>query len=348
MDNGHHNCRDYYLDVPSAAQNVLAERALRKTRPSLPSRASSQPSPLNSPVRRPDPFPFLRLPLELRRQVYSELLPRTEVQVESGRPAFFNTITAQRIPPTHHNLSPEVLQALHAQQKAASSSSTTRAGSRNTIWRRGQTSLLSVSRQVHDECAELLYGEAIFVIFVTYDNITFRFRWLNSLNGLTPSRTYEFLDLVPPRYMRLIKRLDVTVDHVDSYTGMIKFNVGGKGLTHGLEMQVARLVKALEPPGNSPNCDVESGKGKRTEQRSGQRHEGLKRISVKLLNGNDHLDAEKRTKVKARESNIRGATEVQTVLDPLAKLKGLVSVELTGAVTEEFAAMLRGKMTEAR
>ena len=46
------------------------------------------------------------------------------------------------------------------------------------LWTPGQTSLLCVSRLVHDECAALIYGNNPFVLIVEYDSITF---WYLSL-----------------------------------------------------------------------------------------------------------------------------------------------------------------------
>lgn len=317
MDAGHHNCRDYHLKPedtsskpysPPTTASILASRAARIR--------VSQKSPLNDTSRKEPPFPFLQLPLEIRRQVYHYLLPRTEVQNET-RQLFENLISANRIPPTHTNLPPDVLKQLLAKY----TTTTPGPAKDKVIWRRGQTSLLAVCHQLHAECAHLLYGENTFVVFVTYDKITFRFRWFLPW-GLCPNTTPDFLDLIPPKYLKLIKRLIVTVDHVDSYTGEIKYNVGGKGLTHGLRSQVAKLTQALTSIDNE--------------------EQGLRRLTLRLHNGNDHLDAEKRNAIKAKEPSIRGVEEVQTVLEPLQALKGLVHLDVTGSVTDDFVEQLRG------
>lgn len=328
MDAGHHNCRDYYIKpedalskprTPVSTASILAARATRV----------SQKSPLNGPSHRLPTFPFLKLPLELRRHVYSYLLPCTQ---ERNTGQIFSKITAKRLPPTHTNLSPDVLEQLLAKQPSTSIAT----GKDSITWRRGQTSLLAVCQQIHHECAELLYGDNTFVIFVAYDSITFRFRWLLP-NGLSPNRTYDFLELIPSKYLKLVKRVIVTVDHVDSYTGQIKYNVGGKGLTHGLRGQVARLIEALNVTPMIRMSDEE----RLLKDRNGKG--GRKRLIVNLLNGNDHLDAEKRSMVKARDASIRGVQEVQTVLEPLMELKGLANLEITGAVTEEFVKQIKAK-----
>lgn len=348
MDLGHHNCRDYYFLKPTSADEAQAQAQAQAAPASIPtasilairaaSKTPSQKSPLNGPSRRPSAFRFLHLPYELRQHVYSYLLPSTDEHTDTRH--LLQSISAKRTPPTHTNLTPVALQALlqqqlqkqQQQQQQSATSVSPGSTSRNIIWRRGNTSLLAVCKQLHAECAALLYGENTFVIFVAYDTITFRFRWLLP-NGLTPSRTYEFLDLVPPRYLKLIRRLLVTVDHVDSYTGMIKYNVGGKGLAFGLQGQMRTLVTAFLTPESPQNPGAKT-----------RNSHNVKRISVKLLNGNDHLDTEKRNVVKARETSIRGVDQVQTVLEPLNELRDVVQVEITGAVTDEYAHYLTGAM----
>jgi hypothetical protein len=42
-----------------------------------------------------------------------------------------------------------------------------------------------------------------------------------------------------------MKKFSVTVKHVDSYTGMVKYNFGGKGLTKGVKDNVERFCGIL-------------------------------------------------------------------------------------------------------
>ncbi|KAL1642113.1 hypothetical protein SLS58_005704 [Diplodia intermedia] len=149
----------------------------------------------------PAASPFLRLPAELRVQIYGYLLPSTA-----------------RVPYKHdHGL----------------------------IWLRGCTSLLATNRQISEECLELLYGQNIFVIEVSYNRIDFRFRWLLPASGLTPNTSYSFLDHFSQRNLQRIRKYLLHVELVDSYTGMIKYNCGGSGLYAGLREQVRRLVEVL-------------------------------------------------------------------------------------------------------
>lgn len=161
------------------------------------------------------------------------------------------------------------------------------------------------------------------MLFVTFERITFRFRWL-SLNGLAPSRSFDFLELLPERYMQRIKRIVVHVDHVDSYTGMIKFNVGGKGLTHGLRIQVQRLVNALKPADSDH------------ERR-------LSKISIRISNGNAVLDTIKSDDVRKREG-IKVAEDIKDMLEPFKQLYDVREASVSGAITDELAQELEDRM----
>jgi hypothetical protein len=200
-------------------------------------------------------------------------------------------------------------------------------GHSHVVWQRGNIHLMAVCRQLHDECAELLYGCNTFLLFVTFAGITFRFSWLLP-SGLAPTRRYDFLELLPEKYLPLIKRVVVNVDHVDSYTGMIKFNVSGKGLTHGLRKQVRRLVNALQSTGD-PTDDV----GKR-----------MAKISIRVSNGNAFLDQVKSEIVRQREGTIRISEDLEIMLEPFLDLRGVREVQISGAVTDKFAANLKEKM----
>lgn len=293
MDIGHHNCRDYHIS-PEAVYDILNKR--------LGSTCLSVDHGTRRAAKAPASFAFLHLPLELRQQIYNYLLPSADNQSVRSLGA------GQLRPPLDQVLGPSSL-----------------------IWSRGQTSLLCVCHQVHDECAALLYGNNQFVILVSYDSISFRYRWLLQ-SGLAPSGHFEFLELVPPRYIRLLKHLVVYVDHVDSYTGMIKYNVGGKGLTHKLSGQVQKLVDALRAVNHEDDTNgIESSR--------------LNSLRIKVSNGNDHLNREKRSIVRNRESEIRGVQEVQTVLSPFSDMRGIIKVEFEGAVTSSYADYLRKSMT---
>jgi hypothetical protein len=122
----------------------------------------------------------------------------------------------------------------------------------------------------------------------------------------------------------LVRKVVVTVDVVDKYTGMIKFNVGGSGLVYGLKLQVAKLVKALK---------------------KAEREEGLRRLTVRLQNGNEGVpEGEKRGVGRAKERDVRSIDEVQGVLEPLKELSGLREVILCGAITDAYKEDLKKSM----
>ncbi|PNS15542.1 hypothetical protein CAC42_801 [Sphaceloma murrayae] len=288
MDTGHYNCRDYYVSGNSPSTSKVAAI--------IQSRNRSNASPMNQKIKRAKPFAFLRLPLELRQKVYSYLLPSakareaTSIGLPFGRGDAESRFQSRKQP---------------------------------IIWEKGATNMLCVCRQIHDEYAAIMYGNSVFLIFVKYSSITFRYQWLLP-SGLTPTSDMELLDAFPIKYLELIRQVHVSVDHPDSYTGMIKYNVGGKGLTYGVRKQVEKLAEVFKPRKCSPA--------------------GLNLVQIDLSNGNEHLDCEKRGIVRARE-RVQGTEDVQKVLEPLKELRGITSVKISGAVTEAFAADLSEQMT---
>lgn len=151
--------------------------------------------------------PFLRLPLELRQQIYSHLLPRT------------------------------IQDASHSSSNGSSDSS-------RIIWVRGNIEILRVCQQICHECLNSIYGTNTFSIRITYAAILFNYTWLLP-SGLAPSRPYSLLDHFSQQNLLRIRRFKIDVLQVDSYMGMIKYNCGGRGLVDGLRGQVGRFVDAV-------------------------------------------------------------------------------------------------------
>lgn len=309
-DIGHHNCRDYYhpLPLPATTHTTPPALSMTQTTAEILRLHSTQKSPLNQkPIK--CSFPFLRLPYELRRKIYSYLLPHTETKSSAGSLVSDSTGTSNAASSAHK---------IHlASLPSAKYTANT------TLWHRGQTSLLAVCKQLHSECSALLYGENVFVLWVSYDAIQFRFRWVLA-SGLAPSCTFDFLTLVKGGYLGLVKRVVVTVDVVDEYTGMIKFNVGGSGLVYGLKLQVRKLVRAMK---------------------EAEGDEGLRKLTVRLQNGSDGVpEGEKRGTGKTREREVRSIEEVQGVLEPLRQFNGLRELVLCGAITNTYKEELKKSM----
>ncbi|KAI9874679.1 MAG: hypothetical protein M1830_009421 [Pleopsidium flavum] len=117
--------------------------------------------------------------------------------------------------------------------------------SKGIVWRRGNVAILAVNKQLYEEALKILYGNSTFVVDVDWDAISFKYQWLLP-SGLVPSRTMRFPDDIAARNVPLIKRLHIRVHHVDSYTGMVKYNYGGHGLTDGLKSRVEDLCRVLK------------------------------------------------------------------------------------------------------
>lgn len=330
MDQGHYNCRDYYISphfAPTTVAKTIHTRSpLLFRHESFDELEQRSRSPLKA-----SRFPFLRLPLEIRQEIYSYLLPRT---IEHTKPN----------PLAQHARNFSAVKKRSARGMIVPQSEPGFSRAAHIVWQRGNIRLLSVCRQMHDECAELLYGNSTFLLFVTYLGISFRFNWL-LLSGMAPQRKYDFLELLPAKYMALVKRVVVNVDHVDSYTGMIKFNVSGKGLTHGLRKQVQRLVNVLRPAAFAvPEVADEDDEGW-SEIRS-KRDRRLAKVHIRVSNGNAVLDQIKSEVVRKREGGIRVNEDLEEMLEPFGELRGVREVEITGAVTDTFAESLRKTMMD--
>lgn len=316
MDQGHYNCRDYYITPHFSPTTIVSETQ----RPQMERHESwdELEERSRSPASQKPKFPLLELPLELRQQILRYLLPRTQEFRDSG------------------SLGEHARNFSAVKKRGAKGmiipSSANASGVSNVVWQRGNIHVLGVCKQLHDECAELLYSTNTFLLFVTYGGISFRFRWLLP-SGLAPSRSYNFIKLLPERYLHLIKRVVVHVDHVDSYTGMIKFNVDGNGLTHGLRKQVQSLVEALQASNNSDAI---------ADDRR------LAKVYIRVSNGNAVLDALKSSVVREREIGVMVSEDIEKMLEPFGQLRGVQQVSVVGAVTESYARRLQARMTSKR
>lgn len=157
--------------------------------------------------------PLLRLPIECRRLIYHYILPHT-----SFFDPRFQRGDDTKLEHSEYNLTfvRETLgNGIWKMQKTLPRSD--RELGNDLVWKRGCTSLLATNHQVHEECADLIYGSNVFVIDVTFDTIRFRQRW-RTANNLTPSRDYSFLDHFSQRNLMRIKNYIINVEHVDDCT----------------------------------------------------------------------------------------------------------------------------------
>jgi hypothetical protein len=156
---------------------------------------------------------------------------------------------------------------------------------------------------------------------VKFDTINFRHRW-RSANGLCPNRNYAFLENFSQRNLLRIKKYVISVESVDDYTGMIKYNCQGRGLSAGMRTKVKELVEQLA----AVEC--------------------LHQVQVHLIDG-----AISRVKFPSGrvhpvldEANY---AQTQTVLEPFRALRGVRRVAVSG-VSEEYAEDLTRSMTAQR
>ncbi|OCK82811.1 hypothetical protein K432DRAFT_380061 [Lepidopterella palustris CBS 459.81] len=259
---------------------------------------------------------FFRLPIELRQLIYSYILPATT--------HFENHIHSSTQEPekSEYNLTfvRETLgDGIWRVQRTVPK--TDREAGNDIVWKRGWIGILAVNHQIHEECVDLVYGDNTFVVDVAYDSIKFRYRWLLPSN-LTPSRSYSFLDHFSQRNLLRIKNYVINVEHVDSYTGMIKYNCGGRGLTAGIRQQVQNLVDLLSmvPYLHRVHVHLIDGAISRVRFPSGRVH---------------------------RVQDEKNCATAQTVLDPFLRLYGVRRAVVTG-VTPDYATSLEGQMTSNR
>jgi hypothetical protein len=265
----------------------------------------------------PDHSPLLRLPVELRRQIYTYILPSThtfDIRLQRG--------SGEQPERSEYNLT-LVREGLGngtwKMQKTLPK--TDREMGNEVVWRRGNINILVVCKQVHDECADMIYGENVFVIDIAFDSIKFRYRWRTHTN-LTPNRSIPFLNHFSQRNLMRIKKYVINVEHVDDYTGMIKYNIGGRGLTAGVREQVGSLVDLLSVVPN------------------------LNRLHIHLIDG-----AISRIRFPSgrlhRVQDEKNYSQSQAVLDPFRRLYGVRKAEVTG-VSEEYSKVLEKSMTDSR
>jgi hypothetical protein len=341
MDTGTYNCRDYHITPHFSATTLTNNTLTNVNNTHLQLHRHESWADLEARSRSPasikPTFPLLALPLELRQQILSYLLPRTQelgiTHVDALDTAVRNFSAVQRRVRKGMELPPQKERALPPVKPSSSNSSSSSVPS-NIAWRRGNTSLFAVCRQLHEECADIMYGSNTFMLGVTFSNITFRFRFLLP-SGMAPKREYNFLELMPARYMRRLRRVMVCVDHVDSYTGMIKYNVSGKGLMHGLRRQVLRLVCALQPL-------EEEGKDVGSVVGSEEECPGLARVMIKISSGNSVTQSLKAQFGEAQ----RISEDIEEILEPFGHLCGVRDPRVIGAVGQAYARELEDRMRD--
>jgi hypothetical protein len=340
MDTGTYNCRDYHI-TPHFSPTTLTNNnnsVLRNAHLQRHESWADLEQRSRSPASMKPKFPLLKLPLELRQQILSYLLPHTQElgsHVDALESHVRNFSAVQKRVRKGMELPPEKKLELSPAKRQNKSNISMNVPS-NIAWRRGNTSLFAVCRQLHDECADMVYGSNTFLLGVTFSNITFRFRYLLP-SGMAPQREYAFLELMPARYLRRLRRVFISVDHVDSYTGMIKYNVSGKGLVHGIRRQVLKLVCALQPMAISHE---DERRELATEEPSGP---GLARVVIRISSGNTVT-----TSLKAQFGEVqRISQDIEEILEPFGHFSRVRDPRVVGAVGQAYARELEERMRDS-
>jgi hypothetical protein len=341
MDTGTYNCRDYHI-TPHFSPTTLTNNnnVLRNAHLQRHESWADLEQRSRSPASMKPKFPLLKLPLELRQQILSYLLPHTQElgsHVDALESHVRNFSAVQKRVRKGMELPPEKKLELSPAKRQNKGNNSNMNVPSNIAWRRGNTSLFAVCRQLHDECADMVYGSNTFLLGVTFSNITFRFRYLLP-SGMAPQREYAFLELMPARYLRRLRRVFISVDHVDSYTGMIKYNVSGKGLVHGIRRQVLKLVCALQPMAIShedEGCEIAT-----TEEEPSRL--GLARVVIRISSGNTVT-----TSLKAQFGEVqRISQDIEQILEPFGHFCGVRDPRVVGAVGQADARELEERMRD--
>ena len=119
--------------------------------------------------------------------------------------------------------------------------STSNVTNRGLVWDRGAP-IWATNRQIHSECIGPLYGNGTFLVEVGYDYIHFIHQYRLPTSSLVAKRVHRFPDMIPARYQTLMRRFQITVREVDSYTGMIMYNCSN---TEALYMKLGQQMQKL-------------------------------------------------------------------------------------------------------
>ncbi|KAH6622169.1 hypothetical protein C7974DRAFT_217365 [Boeremia exigua] len=271
---------------------------------------------------------FLNLPLELRREIYAAALPRTVtialVPRDSSKPP----------DPRPDDWLSFVRQPPGAWRKWAMGVTPTkeeREIGHDIVWRRGCAALLAVSKQVHEEAAEIMYGENTFVVDITGGETAFRYKWLCE-NGEKGCKQISLLGNFSMRNLMRIRNFMVNVESVAADKRIADMEDADGDWTTEIKSperdwicaRVRELVDLL---------------------RSVQR---LRRLKVHLVEGDRSWHG--RIPTSGRVHVVQDANyliRTQTVLSQFRGLHGVEQVQVTG-VRKEYARELEASMAAPR
>jgi hypothetical protein len=147
MDQGHYNCRDYYITPHFSATTIVSE----SPRQPLERHESFQEleERARSPASQKPKFPLLQLPFELRQHILRYLLPHTKEFKDSG-------LLGEHA----RNFSAVKKRGARGMFIPSGSSSATPSSVSSVVWQRGNINLLCVCKQLHDEVSSLRAASA--------------------------------------------------------------------------------------------------------------------------------------------------------------------------------------------
>lgn len=183
------------------------------------------------------------LPPEVRIMIWRYLLPRTHTREQLCDTHDDSLLEPPIFTPIKPELGRKAWRML--QSESAKSDGFLYATGHEVIWTRTDLNLLLVDKRTYNECIGVLYGENTFVVDVKFDSVMFRYHWWVVPSYVTPTRWHPFGTLLSDENRKKIKRLIIHIECPDEYTGMIKYNYGGRGLLTGIQTQVNRLAALL-------------------------------------------------------------------------------------------------------
>ena len=126
---------------------------------------------------------------------------------------------------------------------------------RGLVWDRGAP-IWATNRQIYSECIGPLYGNGTFLVEVGYDHIHFVHQYRLPTSNLVAKRVHIFPEKISARYQTLMRRFQITVKEVDSYTGMIIYNCSNtEALYMKLRQQMQKICDFLQ--GLPEICNLE-------------------------------------------------------------------------------------------
>ena len=117
--------------------------------------------------------------------------------------------------------------------------STSNVTNRGLVWDRGAP-IWATNRQIHSECIGPLYGNGTFLLEVGYDRIQFVHQY--RLPTMVAKRIHIFPEKIPAHYQTLMRRFQIIVKEVDSYTGTIIYDCSN---TEALYMKFRQQMQKL-------------------------------------------------------------------------------------------------------